>query len=203
MKRQKKDAKKYILDFLQLFFFYNFTENSAKIDKKETELKEIISKEARSQEEPEDTEIEIFSYKLGEKILNFQFISEKRVKSPGCKKDFKNILGHFKQSKQCGIWDYDDFSENLKLFTKINRSKELKENQRKRKVKSRMHQREDNLQKVLDDQNRWKAESISKQRARDPLKVQVDQKKRKESSRVTQRDIDNLKVLDNQKKWKA
>ena len=94
-----------------------------------------------------------------------------------------------------------------------------------RKAKSRAKKREENSQKVKDDenrwkaksranlktvdenlvkeeQNRWKAKSSAKQRAIDEKEVKENQKRRKESSRGNLRTIDDKKVKEDQNRHK-
>ena len=51
--------------------------------------------------------------------FDFQFISEKRIKCPKCKCDFKNILNHIRKSS-CSFPDFEDISKLFKQFTKEN-----------------------------------------------------------------------------------
>ena len=143
-----------------------------------------------------------FQYMEGGKLLNFQFVSEKRVKCPKCQRDYKNILLHLQKSS-CRVSDPADLGEKLHQYTKVNLEQEIKDDQRKRKQKSTMKQREVNNQQVLDDQNKRKAKSMLKQRDVDNQQVLDDQKKRKAKSTMKQRDLDNQQVLDDQNKRKA
>ena len=144
----------------------------------------------------------VFTYKQKGNILNFHFINDKRVKCPTCRNEFKNILRHLQKSR-CQIENIDDLSEKLKQFKEIHLAQKKKDDQKKWKAKSIAKQREDNFQQVKDDQNERKAKSIAKQREDNVLLVKEDQTKRKVNSRLIQREIDNQKILDDQKKWKS
>ena len=132
---------------------------------------------------------EAFKYMQDGKILNFQFVSEKRVKCPQCKKEYKNILLHLQKST-CRISDLDDLREKFKEHTKVHFQQEMKEDQRTWKANSRAKQRKVDYQKVVDKQNKWNRKSTLKQREVDNQKVLTDQNKRKIKSRVDQREDD-------------
>ena len=72
----------------------------------------------------------------GGKVLDFQFVSEKRIKCPKCEKEYKNILLHMQRSS-CRISDLDDLSEKFKEHTKVHFQQEIKDDQNKwrKKVK--------------------------------------------------------------------
>ena len=99
--------------------------------------------------EPEEGKV--FEYQLGDKILNFKFISEKRVKCAICLNEFKNILRHLQQSK-C-ICNTDDFVEKFKEYSKD----DAREQKRMKQAALRVKQQEVDAQKFLNDQNKWKA----------------------------------------------
>ena len=102
-------------------------------------------------------ENKIFKYEQDGIILNFQFISDKRVKCPICRNEFKNILRHLQKSG-CQITNQVDFSERFKHFAEIHQDEnQVKDNQNKRKAKSRAKQREDDGEQVKNAQNGWKA----------------------------------------------
>ena len=123
-------------------------------------------------------EPKVFNYQQQGNILNFEFVTDKRIKCPICTNEFKNIMRHLQQSS-CGISNMDDFAEKLKQFKNVHLAEQIKEEQRRRKTKSRSRIRQQDIDrlKVLDDQKRWKAKS-----------------------RVHQRDVDNEKVLADQQK---
>ena len=60
-----------------------------------------------------EQEKKAFKYMLDGEILDFQFVSEKRVKCPKCKKEYKNILLHLQKSS-CKISNLDDLGEKFK-----------------------------------------------------------------------------------------
>ena len=93
-------------------------------------------------------------------------MSDKRVKCPICRKDFKNILRHLQQSG-CKISCIDDISEKFKHFTKVHLAQKNKDDQNRRKDRSRTKQRELDEQKYLDDKRKLQAKSIAKQRVTD------------------------------------
>jgi hypothetical protein len=143
-----------------------------------------------------------FQYMQGGKLLNFQFVSEKRVKCPKCQRDYKNILLHLQKSS-CSVSDPADLGEKLHQYTKVNLEQEIKDDQRKLKQKSTMKQREVNNQQVLDDQNKRKAKSTMKQRDLDNQQVLDDQNKRKAKSKLKHQKKDNQQVLGEQNKRKS
>ena len=64
--------------------------------------KEQMNKTQRndsSLKKDQDPEIRHFTYQFQDKIYNFQFQSEKRVKCPECRDGFKNILNHILKSR--------------------------------------------------------------------------------------------------------
>jgi hypothetical protein len=75
-------------------------------------------------------ETKVFHYKQDGNILNFQFVSDKRVKCPTCRKEFKNILRHLQQSG-CHISNQVDFSERFKQFTKDHLEEKIRDNTEK------------------------------------------------------------------------
>ena len=79
----------------------------------------------------QDNEAKAFQYKQDGNILNFQFVSDKRVKCPTCRNEFKNILRHLQQSG-CHISNLVDFSERFKQFTKVHLEKTIKDNNREK-----------------------------------------------------------------------
>ena len=122
--------------------------------KRKDEPNQDAKKELNSQknEIPKKQEEDTLQYKLGDKILKFQFLSEKRVNCPICNSSFKNILNDLKKSS-CKLSNLDDFSNKFKQFTKEYLQEEVKKKQRERKSKSRAKQRDIDIQKELDDQN--------------------------------------------------
>ena len=109
----------------------------------------------KNSDKPEEqNQTRIFKYKLDGKILNFLFVSDKRVNCPTCRNDFKNILRHLQQSG-CKIPNMDDLSNSFKQFTN---------DQNKRKAKSIAKQRAADNQKVKQSQNERNAKFIAKQR---------------------------------------
>ena len=142
-----------------------------------------------------------FKYMLDSTLLEFQFVSEKRVKCPRCNKEYKNILLHIQKSS-CISSNLDDLCEKFKEHIKVNLDQKIKDGQRKRTAKSRAKQQKVAKQEVLDDQNRWKRKSTLKQREVDNQRVLDDQVKRKQKSTLKKREVDNQKVLDDQVKWK-
>ena len=91
-------------------------------------------KQDKKNENPEGPEQpnkkKAFKYMQDGKILNFQFVSEKRVKCPKCQKDYKNILLHIQRSS-CRVSDTADLSEKFQQYTKVHLEQELKDDQRK------------------------------------------------------------------------
>ena len=163
-----------------------------------------------------DRENRVFKYKNGSQTLNFEFISDKRVKCATCGNQFKNILRHLQQSK-CEISNIDDLGEKFKEFTKDderrrravakakqreNNKQKVQENEKRRKADSRAHQREVDHQKVLDEQKKFQAKSIGKKREVDEQQVKVAQNRWKAKSRGNQRDADGQQVKDAQNRWK-
>ena len=69
-----------------------------------------------------------FKYEHQGNILNFEFVTDKRIKCPTCKKEFKNIIRHLQQSS-CEISNIDDLNENLKQFKKVHLAEQIKEDQ--------------------------------------------------------------------------
>ena len=108
-------------------------------------------------------ESKVFQYKQDGGILNFQFVSNKRVKCPTCRIEFKNILRHIQQS-DCRISNRVDFSERFKQFTKVHLEKQMKDDHRKRQEKSVAKQREDDDQQVKNNQNKRRAKSVARQK---------------------------------------
>ena len=105
------------------------------------------------------------------KILDFQFVSEKRVKCPKCKKEYKNILRHLQKSS-CRIADLDDLIEKFKDHKKVHFQQEIKDEQRHWKANSRAKQpKTASSPKELADQNRWKQKSRENQREVNNRKV--------------------------------
>ena len=76
----------------------------------------------------------VFKYNLDGKILNFEFISNKRVKCPTCGQDFKNILRHL-QGNKCQISNLDDLSKKFQQFRSVHLADEIKDEQNNRKAK--------------------------------------------------------------------
>ena len=67
--------------------------NDFKLNKEQQHFKQ--DKKNEYPEGPEQpNKKKAFKYMQDDKILNFQFVSEKRVKCPKCQKDYKNILLH-------------------------------------------------------------------------------------------------------------
>ena len=88
---------------------------------KNTEKTEVDPNDITEQPK-EEGEITSFTYEENGKTLNFEFVSDKRVKCPKCRNDFKNILRHLQQSS-CKINNIEDLSMSFKkfkiMFTKI------------------------------------------------------------------------------------
>ena len=114
-------------------------------------------------EEPDQhSEKKAFKYMVDGTLLNFQFVSEKRVKCPRCQKEYKNILLHLQKSS-CISSNLDDLVKKFNEHIKVHLDQKIKDEQRKRKANSRARQREVDNQEVLDDQNKWKRKSRSNQ----------------------------------------
>ena len=73
---------------------YNPDQKAEKLNK---EQKNLHQNQKNETPEPEH-ERKAFQYMQDGKILNFQFMSEKRVQCPKCKKEYKNILLHLQKS---------------------------------------------------------------------------------------------------------
>ena len=69
------------------------------------------------------------------------------------------------QKSRCQIAQiqYEDLCAKYKQFIKVTMSKEIKENQNRRKAKSMAKKREANYQEVKDNQKERKAKCIAKQ----------------------------------------
>ena len=86
--------------------------NSKRKNHKETAQKVNPSKDAEKTEEERKPS---FTYTQAGKTLTFEFMSDKRVKCPTCRKDFKNILRHLQQSG-CKFKDMEELMQNFKKF---------------------------------------------------------------------------------------
>ena len=117
-----------------------------------------------------------FKYLQDGQILDFQFVSEKKVKCPKCKKEYKNILLHLQKSS-CRISNLNDLSEKFTEHIKVHLDKERKDDHRKWKANYRAKQRKVDGQKVLDHQNRLKQKSRLEQRGVNNQRVLEDQNK--------------------------
>jgi hypothetical protein len=144
----------------------------------------------------------VFKYTHQGKILNFEFMSDKRVRCPICSNEFKNMIRHLQQSG-CRISNHDDLTEKFKQFSKVLLANQIKNDQNNWKAKSRAKQREVDDQQIKDDQNKWKAKSRSKQREGDVQQIKDDQNKWKAKSLAKQREADVQSVKDGQNKRKA
>jgi hypothetical protein len=67
--------------------------------------KELYVKNQITEKPIQNNENKVFKYEQQGNVLNFQFVSDKRVKCPTCRNDFKNILCHIQRSG-CGIATY-------------------------------------------------------------------------------------------------
>ena len=68
----------------------------------------------KNADKPEGAEgVKVFKYKLEGKILNFKFMSHKRVQCPTCSAEFNNILRHLQKSS-CRIFNIEDISEKFR-----------------------------------------------------------------------------------------
>ena len=143
-----------------------------------------------------------FKYRQESSILNFQFMTDKRVKCPTCQKEFKNILRHLQQSG-CRISNLVDFSAQFKEFSESHFENQIKDGRKKRQAKWLAKQREHDEKQVKDDQKRWKTKFMDKLREDNDQKAKNDQTKRKAKSRAKQREDDDQQAKNDQNKWKA
>ena len=101
---------------------------------------QIQKKEKENPELPDQhSEKQSFKYMQNGKILDFQFVSEKRIKCPECKKEYKNILLHIQRSS-CIISDPDDLGEKFKEHIRVHFEQEIKDDKKKWREKSRAKQ---------------------------------------------------------------
>ena len=147
-----------------------------------------------------------FNYNLDGKNLKFEIISDKRVKCPECKKEFKNILCHLQKST-CRIPNLDDLSEKFQEFKRIHLGQEIKQRQNERKAKSVAKQKKENDQKFKNIQKQKQAKFIAKKREHDEQELNADQKniqKQKQAKYIAKRRKDDAqKLKTDQNEWKA
>ena len=106
------------------------------------------------------------------------------------------------QKSKCKISQFEDLSMKFKQFIKNNMTEEIKENQRKRKQKSRLKQTEQNPQMVKDDQNRWREKSDAIKRDNDNEAFKECQNKRAKLSRKKRKLVDPLAFSNYEKEVK-
>jgi hypothetical protein len=163
--------------------------NSNKMHNHKNPTQKVIPTNITDKPEEEEETIS-FKYKENGKTLSFEIVSDKRVKCPKCRRDFKNILRHLQQSG-CKVNNIEDLGMNFKKF-------KIKDDQRRWKAKSIAKQRAENGQKVKDSQNERNAKFIAKQRAVNDQKVKEGQNERKAKSLAKQMSLDDQKVKEGQ-----
>ena len=169
---------------------------------KESENQNGEANEYKDDSRKEDDGKVIFKYECTGETIEFEFITDNRIKCPHCKRAYKNILRHLQQST-CRVSNLDLFGKRFQEFKKIKYAEKIHKNQNERKMKSREKQRKEDSQKVKDYQNESKMKSHEKQRKEDDQKVKDYQNECKMKSREKQRKEDSEKVKNDQNKWKG
>ena len=95
----------------------------------------------------------VFEYVQGAETLYFKFLTSKRVECPSCKRDFKNVISHLRQG-QCKVINLEDFSVKFLKYKQDHFEEELKDKQKQWKARSRIKLKNEDPQKVLEDQKR-------------------------------------------------
>ena len=169
----------------------NETRDKVRVENSENEVKNEVKN---------SDENSFFKYVQGAETLYFKFITSKRVECPICKRDFKNIISHLKQSK-CAVTNLEDFREKFFKYRQDYFKEEFKDKENQWKSKSRIKMKNEDPQKVLDDQKRWQAKSQRKKKEENLEKELENQKTKRVRHLIKSRDTDPQKVLEDQRKW--